>query len=353
MSQALQSLNNILKYRLERERQKIGESLSMLELGTKLRQQDYDNKLQDKMMDFRIAQEKRAAAKENRDIEIANVQLKAAQLELDKFQRQESPENIELNRRLKEAQVQEYETKTKVSEEEFEAYQQKRTDEAYAKVEASIETLQKDKAEKIVEGWKQNNLIPPVVFQEVRKLITDDEFSLEDFTTVKKEIKDRLGEGLFTDDKSTKKQLDYVKELLDDRKYGDLILSGIASSEMNAKLKGESDYQPLLEILDELSGTMANDIELKKKLENYGVPHQTLLAGLYQVGINEKNKEIIEEAKMSGAFQASLNRLMKEKVNLEMEEVAKILAGQTGLRYITNWEKQQLISQGIDPSELE
>ena len=63
MSQALQSLNNILKYRLERERQKIGESLSMLELGTKLKQQDYDNKLQSKMMDFRIAQEKRAAAK--------------------------------------------------------------------------------------------------------------------------------------------------------------------------------------------------------------------------------------------------------------------------------------------------
>ena len=54
MSQALQSLNNILKYRLERERQKIGESLSMLELGTKLKQQDYDNELQSKMMDFRM-----------------------------------------------------------------------------------------------------------------------------------------------------------------------------------------------------------------------------------------------------------------------------------------------------------
>ena len=46
MSQALQSLNNILKYRQERESQKINESLSMMEVGTRLQQQKYDREFQ-------------------------------------------------------------------------------------------------------------------------------------------------------------------------------------------------------------------------------------------------------------------------------------------------------------------
>ena len=353
MSQALQSLNNILKYRLERERQKIGESLSMLELGTKLRQQDYDNKLQSKMMDFRIAQEKRAAAKEDRDIKIADVQLKAAQLELNKFQRQESPENIELEKRLKEAQIGEAETKLAVSQEQLEEYEQKRTDEAFAKVDASLDIMERNRASDIIDNWKNNNLIPPVVFQEVRNAITDDEFSLEDFDSVRTNIKERLGEDTFWDDKSTKKQLDYVKELFDKRKYGDLILSGIATSEMNAKLKGKSDYRPLLKILDELSGPMANDIELKNKLEDFGIPHEFLTVGLYQIGQVEKNRKILEDAKESGEFQSSLDRLMLENRNKRIDELAKMAAKEAGLWFITENEREQLISQGIDPSELE
>jgi len=43
MSQALQSLNSILKYKQERERQKIDRSLSMMDMATRLRQQQIDN----------------------------------------------------------------------------------------------------------------------------------------------------------------------------------------------------------------------------------------------------------------------------------------------------------------------
>ena len=43
MSQALQSLNSILKYKNERERQKIDRSLSMMDMATRLRQQQIDN----------------------------------------------------------------------------------------------------------------------------------------------------------------------------------------------------------------------------------------------------------------------------------------------------------------------
>lgn len=43
MSQALQSLNSILKYKQERERQKIDRSLSMMDMATRLRQQQIEN----------------------------------------------------------------------------------------------------------------------------------------------------------------------------------------------------------------------------------------------------------------------------------------------------------------------
>ena len=39
MSEALQSLNSILKYSQERERQKIDRSLAMMDMATRLRQQ--------------------------------------------------------------------------------------------------------------------------------------------------------------------------------------------------------------------------------------------------------------------------------------------------------------------------
>jgi hypothetical protein len=41
MSRALDSINNLLKYKLQREQQKIDRSLSLLDLGTKLRQEGY------------------------------------------------------------------------------------------------------------------------------------------------------------------------------------------------------------------------------------------------------------------------------------------------------------------------
>ena len=58
MSQALQSLNSILKYKQERERQKIDRSLSMMDMATRLRQQQIDNARQERMMQLREADAK-------------------------------------------------------------------------------------------------------------------------------------------------------------------------------------------------------------------------------------------------------------------------------------------------------
>ena len=53
MSETLQSLNSILKYNQERERQKIDRSLAMMDMATRLRQQKIDNTRQDRMMQLR------------------------------------------------------------------------------------------------------------------------------------------------------------------------------------------------------------------------------------------------------------------------------------------------------------
>ena len=50
MSQALQSLNSLLKYKQERERQKIDKSLSMMDMATRLRQQQLENTRQNQIM---------------------------------------------------------------------------------------------------------------------------------------------------------------------------------------------------------------------------------------------------------------------------------------------------------------
>ena len=61
MSQALQSLNSILKYKNERERQKIDRSLSMMDMATRLRQQQLENTRQNQIMQMRVKQENRAS----------------------------------------------------------------------------------------------------------------------------------------------------------------------------------------------------------------------------------------------------------------------------------------------------
>ena len=352
MAQALQNLNAILKYRQERERQKIGESLSMLELGTRIKQQQYDNKLQSRMMNLRLAQEKRALAKEQRDINLADVQLRAANIELKKLRREESPEMLALKKQKEELGIAGAETTLEIRREELEAFQQKSAAESYAQVDASLDVMYQQRSKDIVEDWKSSGLIPPVVFQEVRVALSDGYDADTDLTNIRTNIRKRLGEGLIWDDKTTKQQLEYVDALLDEDKYGDLILTGIAGAQITED-KGIMNYEPLMQTLDELSSTMVHDKDLKRKMENAGVNHQNLTSGLYLIQKNERNREAIEEAKRSGEFQSSLDRLAKEDVNVKMEELAKKFATMSGLDYMTDWERQQLIDQGFPPEDLD
>ena len=98
MSQALQSLNSLLKYKQERERQKIDKSLSMMDMATRLRQQQLENARNNEMMQMRKREE-------TRDSKLFSKQLESAELKLEKERRESTPEYIALAKRKLEAEA--------------------------------------------------------------------------------------------------------------------------------------------------------------------------------------------------------------------------------------------------------
>ena len=98
MSQALQSLNSLLKYKQERERQKIDKSLSMMDMATRLRQQQLENTRQNQIMQMRVKQE-------NRDSRLFSKQLESAEISLEKERRESTPEYIAIAKRQLEAEA--------------------------------------------------------------------------------------------------------------------------------------------------------------------------------------------------------------------------------------------------------
>lgn len=338
MTQALQSLNSILKYRQERERQKIGESLSMLNVGISLQQQQYDRQFQKQTIALRTAQERRADAKDKREITLADKQIEATNLELQQLRRRESPDMLALQKRKLEVSVAKDEAGLEVSEEQLEEYKQKRSADAYAKVDAGLDESYQEKNRYILDQFKDKGLIPSIVFQEVKYALTDGYDADKDIGAIRTKIIN----------KSEGKQRKYLKELLSKDKYGSLIISGIAASQIT-EAKGQVNYEPLMESLDEFSLTMLNDAVLMKKMGEAGVSGEAFKWGMGLINQNERNREIIEKAKRSGEFQSALDRLTKEDVNIEMQELAKTFATIEGLTYFTEDDKRILLNT-IDPT---
>lgn len=337
MSQALQSLNSILKYRQERERQKIGESLSMLDVGARLTQQKYDREFQKQTIALRTAQERRSVAKDDREKQLADAQLQAANLELQQLRRRESPDMLALEKKKTELGIAEAETTLELRKEQLEEYEQKRSADAYAKVDAGLDESYQEKNRYILDQFKDKGLIPSIVFQEVKYALTDGYDADKDIDAIRTKIIQ----------KSEGKQKKYLKELLSKDKYGSLIISGIAASQIT-EAKGQVNYEPLMESLDEFSLTMLNDSVLMKKMGEAGVSGEAFQWGMGLINQNERNREIIEDAKRSGEFQSSLDRLAKEDVNIEIQELAKTFATIEGLTYFTEDDKRILLNT-IDP----
>ena len=107
MSQALQSLNAILKYKQERERQKIDKSLAMLDMGRRLQQEEREAAFQSQTMAIRDAQERRATSAEKasilekeQNLRIRNKEERKLNIELDQLNKAVSTGEIDRKREL-------------------------------------------------------------------------------------------------------------------------------------------------------------------------------------------------------------------------------------------------------------
>tara|TARA_R110000787_G_scaffold49208_2_gene118211 strand:+ start:417 stop:1526 length:1110 start_codon:yes stop_codon:yes gene_type:complete len=345
MSQALQSLNNILKYRLDRERQKIGESLSMMEVGTRLQQQKYDREFQIQTIKLRDAREKRDVSKSDKDNRALDLQIQSLQSEIRKSKREESPESIAYNEEMKllakkkaEQQLSLTGEKGEITKYQIDEIKKARVAEKTEKLDAALGEMQNKREHSIIKKLKDTNVLPESMFSIARDLLIDGEYSANDMSEygpkilsrIKKLEKDKATGAFGTGVDRTKSK--YIKKLINDPNHGQRILSGIIAYEMSKKL-GQADGADLLESLDSFYIPAMQNTDFLKTVDNAGLIN-SFNQILHVNQISQNSKESIKDARTSGEFQISLDKISEIEVEKEMEELISRIAAEYGGSYV-------------------
>ena len=331
MSQALQSLNNILKYRLDRERQKIGESLSMMEVGTRLQQQKYDREFQIQTIKLRNAREKRDVSKSDKDNRALDLQIQSFEAELAKKRREESPTNIVYKEEMKAL------AKAEITKYQIDEIKKARVVEKKEKLDAALGGMQYKQNTAIISAIQKTGVIPSYVFSIAEDLVRDGEYSAQDMNSIVGLINDKARKiesdksGFLGKKDRTKSK--YIKKLINNPDYGNKIIGGIISYERSKKI-GEADGSDLLESLDSFYNSIVTNqnVDFQKIAGEAGLS-DSFNKILYANQISQKSKKSIENAKISGEFQISLDKMAKVEVEKEMEELVGMIAKEYGGSY--------------------
>tara|TARA_R110002124_G_scaffold282214_1_gene457216 strand:+ start:3577 stop:4692 length:1116 start_codon:yes stop_codon:yes gene_type:complete len=344
MSQALQSLNNILKYRQERESQKINESLSMMEVGTRLQQQKYDREFQIQTIKLRNAREKRDVSKSDKDNRALDLQIQSFEAELAKKRREESPTNIVYKEEMKalakagaEQQLSGIKKKAEITDYEIDEIKKARVVEKKEKLDAALGGMQYKQNTAIISAIQKTGVIPSYVFSIAEDLVRDGEYSAQDMNSIVGLINDKARKiesdksGFLGKKDRTKSK--YIKKLINNPDYGNKIIGGIISYERSKKI-GEADGSDLLESLDSFYNSIVTNqnVDFQKTASDAGLS-DSFNKVLYANQISQKSKKSIENAKISGEFQISLDKMAKVEVEKEMEELVGMIAKEYGGSY--------------------
>jgi len=345
MSQALQSLNNILKYRLDRERQKIGESLSMMEVGTRLQQQKYDREFQIQTIKLRDAREKRDVSKSDKDNRALDLQIQSYERELAKNRREDSPESIVYKEKMKrlemkrtEQQISSIGQKAEITDFQIDEIKKARVVEKKEKLDAALGGIQNKQNTAIISAIQKTGVIPSYVFSIAEDLVRDGEYSVQDMKSIVKLINDKARKiekdktGFF--DRKDRTKSNYIKKLVNNPDYGNKIIGGIVSYEMSKKL-GKADGSDLLESLDSFYNSIVTNqnVDFQKIAGEAGLS-DSFNKILYANQISQKSKKSIENARISGEFQISLDKIAEVEVEKEMEELVGMIATEYGGSYV-------------------
>jgi len=346
MSQALQSLNAILKYKQERERQKIDKSLAMLDMGRRLQQEEREAAFQSQTMAIRDAQERRATATEKtsilekeQNLRIRNKEERKLNIELDQLNKAviagEVDRDRELSVKIKEQELLQKELKTDLLVSE-------KAEKAFDATKLVVERDYFNQTENILDNFQQENIIPSVVFSKIETALAEEKFEI-----------DKVRRDILASVSGAEKK--YLKKLIGDTsKYGDALLVGIYSSTLNeVKDTGIKNNEFVMDAIDNVSGSIANDTELLQLAADLGIDSDALRKNLYAVQQVQNQKQIYNNRIITGEIQEAITRVSRNNVNKEINELAREVAQRKGLNFMTYDERNQLIEEGFSIEEID
>jgi hypothetical protein len=351
MSQTLQALNSIIKYKTERQRQKIDESLAMLDMGRKLKQQQIDANYQREMMNFRRNQELRDKRKEKRDI-------LASQLAIDLSKMEKEKQQIELNA-MKIASDNASIQKEKERKEEIGKLQLEE-----AKIQ--LESLKEQERENIREGMIANSenefnlkseslfnqlqmerIIPNVVFSKASDSAMAENFDLS-------ELRTKIYNAV---DKDQKK---YLETLIGkDTAYGDGLLTGIMSLELQKSKSKIPNNKYLVDVLNNFAGSIVNNKNFIEQAGKNNISFQRTKDIFFSLQQLQSEKKIEDQEYQTASFQELIDKAANITINKKLYNMLRRQAMEQNMDYnnediiFTDDEMQVLRDAGFSESDIE
>lgn len=351
MSQTLQALNSIIKYKTERQRQKIDESLAMLDMGRKLKQQQIDANYQKEMMDFRRNQERRDKRKEERDILASQLAIDLSRIEKEKQQIELSAMKIASD----DASIQ----KEKEQQDKLKIIQ-------LEKAKMQLESLKEQERENIREGMIANSenkfnlksqslfnqlqmegIIPNVVFSKASDSAITQNFDLS-------ELRTKIYNAVDGDQKK------YLETLIGkDTAYGDGLLTGIMSLELQKSKSGIPNNKYLVDVLNNLAGSIVNNKNFIEQAGKNNVSFQKTKDIFFSLQQLQSEKKIEDQEFQTASFQELIDKTVSIRINKKLDNILRRQAMEQNMDYnnqdiiFTDDEIQYLKDAGFSESDIE
>ena len=322
MSQALQSLNSILKYKQERERQKIDRSLSMMDMATRLRQQQIDNARQERMMQLREADAKR-------DAKESAARLTNLNLQQEKLKRDASDVSIEQENELRDLQVEKLRLAVELESQQL-------TDKISNNIRASLDNVVTTSFEKNYE--KSLSFIPGFESMVRASALPSQDFEEQDINTVAKSSKK------YAKNDAEKDLLNYIV-----KNHRELIPATAAVNLVGFKTSQDS----VVDALSSMYQDVQTNTKFQKLFENVGVSIEDLSSSMVNLSNIITQKNTYDTFIQSGELEKQALRQAKNQELDENSLLKKLSLDILQVDGLTNEEidalNEQLIRDGKDP----
>ena len=318
----------------------------MLDMGRRLQQEEREAAFQSQTMAIRDAQERRATAGEKtsisereQNLRIRNKEERKLNIELDQLNKAVSTGEIDRKRELgtlileEDLKQEKLQTELLVSE---------KAEKAFDATKLVVEKDYFNQTENILDNFQQENIIPSVVFSKIETSLANQDFEID-------QVRDSILDAVEGNEKK------YLTKLIGkNSKYGDALLVGIYNSAYNeVKDTGIKNNEFVMDAIDNVSGSIANDTELLQLAVDLGIDSNALRRNLYAVQQVQNQKQIYNNRITTGEIQQAITRVSRNDVNKEINELAREVAERKGLNFISYDERIKLLEKGLPEEEID